>query len=99
MKLLITDIFAVLERFVRAGFYLGAGLYLGIKALLVIPNNPGLPDWMAIPAFLVAIIGGMSLWVRVFREPLPWELRRWEKDAAINSRILAQTGKRALDGE
>ena len=75
MKNKLIDIADMVEKLIRAGFFLGAGSFLAIKALIVIPQNSGIPDWLESPAFLIAIVGGFIMAMKVFYEPTPKQRR------------------------
>ena len=97
MKTRLADILWYLDHTIRYLFYLGAGLYLGIKAFVMIPDT-SLPEFLAIPALIIAIYGGLLLAIRVFEEPTPQKAREAKKQAETNQRILDGIAKNGLNG-
>jgi len=99
MKNFLEDLFAWVEKSLRAGFYLGGGLYLATKAAIILPQLPNYPDWAVLPAVLVSLFGSGLLATKVIQEPTPRQLRKERKEAALNHDILTQNGKRAVRGD
>ena len=98
MKYKLIDIGGILERMMRAGFYLGAGLYLGIKAVIIIPQNPNIPDLFASPALIVAAIGGFLLYMKVVSEPTPKQQREAKKHAEFIDKIVHEIAEDMQNG-
>ena len=97
MKERMADILWYLDHAIRYLFYLGAGLYLGIKAFVMIPDT-SLPEFLAIPALIVAIGGGLLLARMVFAEPTPQQAREAKQKAEFNQRLLDDIAKKGLNG-
>ena len=97
MKTRLADILWYLDHTIRYLFYLGAGLYLGIKAFVMIPDT-SLPEFLAIPALIVATGGGIMLAIRVASEPKPSQLREQKKKADLNQKILDDIARNGING-
>ena len=97
MKERLADIIWFIDHAIRYVFYLGTGLYLGIKAVIMIPDT-SFPEFLAIPALIIAIGGGLLLAIRVFEEPTPQKTREAKKQAEFNQRLLDDIAKKGLNG-
>ena len=97
MKQGLSDIVWFIDHALRYFFYLGTGLYLGMKALVMIPDT-SLPEFLAIPALIIAIGGGLLLARMVLEEPTPQKAREAKKKAEFNQRLLDDIAKKGLNG-
>ena len=70
-----------------------------VKAIIIIPQHPAIPDWLTAPAAAVAFVGGYLLALHIRNEPTPSLLRKERKEAAMNHTILKQNGERAVRGD
>lgn len=88
MKEKLLDVLWFFEKVVRACFYMGAGIYLGSKAAIIIPQSNWVPHFLTGPAVLVCMIGCWSLATKVMSEPSRRELREAKKRADSDNKIL-----------
>jgi hypothetical protein len=79
----LIDVLSIIERLIRCTFYIGAGNYLALKACVVIPQHPDIPDILVIPAYFIATIGGIILAAKVFYEPTPKTIRKLRRRQEI----------------
>jgi hypothetical protein len=79
----LEDIVDTAARFIKFAFFFGAGCYFAIKALIIIPQHPDIPDWTTFPVFLIAVLGGVLLAIQVNNEPTPRDLREMKRRQEI----------------
>ena len=76
MKNKLIDIADMVEKILRAMFWLGLGMFLSMKALVVlIQPSLNCPEWLLTIAFILPVLVTVIIAMKVMLEPTPKERR------------------------